>query len=526
MKRLLLCYHPFLFSIYPVLFLYSYNLNEIWSTGELFLLISITLCLTLPLFSLAIIILREAEISALITTFFLFLFYSYGHFIRVIWTVRFSLFNIAIGRNLITFTLWLIIFIYGTIFLLKNRKKLQVYTRFANITGLLLITISLLNIITYSINNRMSPKEIGDTDGYEIGPRENQNDLRDIYYIILDRYARADILKNVYGYDNSEFIYFLKSKGFHVASESNANYPRTSLSLTSSLNMEYINYLCDIVGKDSKNAKPLCDLLSNHKLGNTLKSLGYKYIHLGSYHVLTKYCKIADVNLNKFMIPEFTMTFYKTTMLYPVGEKMDLMGEYMSPRSNILYIFKKLSSISDMQEPVFVFAHIMLPHLPYIFDRNGNPLTYIQRNTKSINEMYVDQLIYTNNKVMGLIDTLLMKSTLKPIIVLQSDEGPFPSWYQEITDRYKEFKYRKVSNEELRQKMSILNAYYLPEIDTGVFSPSITPVNSFRVIFNHFFNAQLPLLPDKNYAIEDEDHPYRMFEVTDRLLKNKNHSDQ
>ena len=519
MKRLLSYCHPFLFAIYPVLFLYSYNINEIWSTGEVILLMSITLCFALLLFLLAITILREFEIAALITSFFLFLFYSYGHFTKLIWTVRFSLFNIAIGRNLIAFTLWLIILSFGTVFLLKKRQKLPVYTRFANITGLLLIAISLLNIITYSIRYRMTPGQIEISDGYEIGPFKNQKALRDIYYIVLDRYASTDILKSVYRYDNSEFIDSLKGMGFYVASESNANYPRTSLSLASSLNMKYINYLCDIVGENSNDAKPLCQLLSNNKLGCIMKSLGYKYIHLGSYHVLTKYCEIADVNLNKFMIPEFTMTFYKTTILYPIGEKLNLFGEYMSPRSNILYIFKKLTSISDIQEPVFVFAHIMLPHLPYIFNRDGNPLTYNQRNMKSINEMYVDQLIYTNKKVMGLIDTLLMKSALKPILVLQSDEGPFPSWYQEVNDRYKEFKYRQVSSEELRQKMGILNAYYLPDIDTSVLSPSITPVNSFRVILNHYFNAQLPLLPDKNYAIEDEDHPYRMFDVTDRLIK-------
>lgn len=519
MKRLLSYCHPFLFAIYPVLFLYSYNINEIWSTGEVILLMSITFCFALLLFLLAITILREFEIAALITSFFLFLFYSYGHFTKLIWTVRFTLFNIAIGRNLIAYTLCLIIFLFGTVFLLKKRKKLLVYTRYANITGLLLISISLLNIITYSIKYRISPRQIEITDGYDISPLENQKTLRDIYYIILDRYASSDILKSVYKYENNEFIDFLKRRGFYVASQSIANYPRTGFSLASSLNMEYVNYLSDIAGEESKDAVPVCNLLNNHRLGRILKSLGYKYIHLGSYHVLTKHCRIADVNFNKFMTPEFTMTFYKTTMLYPIGEKLSLFGEYMSPKSSILYKFKKLTSIPDLQEPVFVFAHILLPHLPYIFDRNGNTVIHNQHSMKSINEMYVDQLIFTNKKIMELIDTLLRKSAVKPIIVIQSDEGPFPSWYQEVTGRYKKFKYKSVRNEELQQKMGILNAYYLPEADTSVLYPSITPVNSFRVILNLFFNAQLPLLPDKNYAIEDEDHPYKIFEVTNRLKK-------
>lgn len=42
----------------------------------------------------------------------------------------------------------------------------------------------------------------------------------------------------------------------------------------------------------------------------------------------------------------------------------------------------------------------------------------------------------------------------------------------------------------------------------------ISPVNSFRVLFNDYFAAGLPLLPDKVIAWEDGDHYYAFHDVT------------
>ena len=54
--------------------------------------------------------------------------------------------------------------------------------------------------------------------------------------------------------------------------------------------------------------------------------------------------------------------------------------------------------------------------------------------------------------------------------------------------------------DQLLQKTGILNAYYLPGADPRVFYPTISPVNSFRVVFNTYFGASLPLLPGPDAA--------------------------
>ena len=69
------------------------------------------------------------------------------------------------------------------------------------------------------------------------------NSKPDIYYIVLDGYGREDILNEYYAYDNSEFLENLAKRGFAVPHQARSNYPKTVLSISSTLNMDYISNL-------------------------------------------------------------------------------------------------------------------------------------------------------------------------------------------------------------------------------------------------------------------------------------------
>ena len=49
----------------------------------------------------------------------------------------------------------------------------------------------------------------------------------DIYYIILDGYVRDDVLKDLFAYDNSGLIEYLRGRGFFVAEQSRSNYRKS-----------------------------------------------------------------------------------------------------------------------------------------------------------------------------------------------------------------------------------------------------------------------------------------------------------
>lgn len=78
----------------------------------------------------------------------------------------------------------------------------------------------------------------------------------------------------------------------------------------------------------------------------------------------------------------------------------------------------------------------------------------------------------------------------RPIIIIQGDHGP------DITIKDKE--------RRIKIRTSILNAVYLPDTRENIFYDGMTPVNTFRIIFNKYFGTNFKLLPDITYYQEDE----------------------
>jgi hypothetical protein len=112
--------------------------------------------------------------------------------------------------------------------------------------------------------------------------------------------------------------------------------------------------------------------------------------------------------------------------------------------------------------------------------------------------------------VQALVEALLETSEQEPVIILQGDTGP-PYGYTTVGQD------EDLTDGMLQQNMRILNAYYLPpDGETGLY-PSISPVNSFRVIFNYYFNAGIPLLEDQSYYLPVEYTTRRFIDVTARV---------
>ncbi len=69
--------------------------------------------------------------------------------------------------------------------------------------------------------------------------------------------------------------------------------------------------------------------------------------------------------------------------------------------------------------------------------------------------------------------------------------------------------------EELRQKFGILNAIYFPDRGYNDLYEDLTPINTFRIIFNRYFGQNFPLLPDTSYSHYSRDDLYSFFDVTE-----------
>jgi len=514
MKKLIVV-HPLLFAVFPILALYAYNVAEV-APAEIVLPTAIVLGTTLFLLLLSGVLLRNLKKAGILLSIFLVFFFSYGHVANAVegWGVTYK----------ILLPVWVLLIVCGAYFAIRTQRDLRTLTNILNTVAITLVIVPAISIAvheTSAASHDITPADSVETNTVDLGEVDS---LPDIYYIVLDRYASASTLKEIYDFDNSEFIDYLSDRGFYVASESSSNYLKTALCLASSLNMEYINYLSEEVGEESDDLEPIYAMLEDYEVWRFLKSRGYQFIHIGSWWEPTRENKYADININHCQVPEFSMNLLETTMVYPIVEASSELPEWMRApfigefrdlhRNSILYNFEKLAEIPSMEGPKFVFAHMFIPHEPYVFDRDGNHLTLEEANERSRTVNYVDQLIFANSKVTALLDELLSSSEVPPIIILQADEGPFPLRYELDEDN---FIWEEATEAEIREKMGILNAYYLPNVDTSLLYPSITPVNSFRVVFNLYFGADFELLPDKGYAFHSGRYPYKFIDVTDKL---------
>ncbi len=511
-KEKLIIYHPLFFAAFPVLTLYNHNIDQTPFVSFLLPFIAILLLSAVFWFALNYFIKDWAKSSLLISVG-LFFFFLYGHIHSLIlgrivkkslYKADFKIINDIAKTDLsihkpifITF----LVIITLLIFIILKRKQISAsFTKYLNYTSLILVVFSLFNIIVYTAKSKRPEYQHAQDS---LISQTNKNAIkRDIYYIILDGYARADILKEFYKYDNSQFINDLNKKGFYVASNSHCNYAWTFLSLPSSLNLKYINYLTNTMGTDSQDLKIPYEMIKNNKTVHFLKNRGYQFIHFNSTWGATLNNKYADrqISYNKGIFrDEFLRILAETTMFKIIDSYIiEDLAEFH------LYTFKKLMSIPDIAEPTFTFAHIVLPHHPYIFDRNGNIIKHASMHNQFKSRMwkkkkkYVEQLIFVNKIITEVLDELLRKSDVPPIIILQSDHGP------QVLDAGRD--------DYIRARMCNLNAYYLPEGGDKYLYNSITPVNTFRVVFNHYFGTQYELLEDLGYFSKME-KPYKLQKI-------------
>ncbi len=403
---------------------------------------------------------------------------------------------------LVPFSLLIFTIIY---LLLKAKSDYKAATSCLNLMSLLLVTGNAFYIAwhEYKISLTMSKiyqnndRELAAIDLKQVrrsNSSSNSSESPDIYYFILDAFGRSDTLKEIYDFDNSSFIDGLKKRGFVIPAGSRSNYQMTCLSLPSSLNMQYLDYLEPTLGSNSADYSVLYRLIQRNKVSSLLKGLGYRYVNVRSGWSPTDYNPNADVNVGFAYGNVFHLALLRNTLIGPWQRDFDFLG--WAARQVRLYGLQNIESIAQLQfqaqaqsqAPKFVFVHIVVPHPPFLFNEDGStcPLGVISLSDKFEKAKYVAQVKFIQKQVLAMLDQL-DKNPRKKVVIIQGDHGPA---LQNGSDG-------NPSPAFLRERMRILNAYRLPDADSSLIYDGITPVNSFRVILNHYFDAKLPLLADK-----------------------------
>jgi hypothetical protein len=469
----------------------------------------------------------------------LILFFSFGQVENLVerWILQngFS-FNISI------FTwIWLVMYVAISLLIVKTRlpQSLGAYLNIMSVVLILFPLITIISTATASKSRSESEYEIlsrirGEMEAVSSLPEVAVSEMPDIYYIILDAYTRADILQDLYDYDNSSFLDALENRGFYIVSESRSNYMNTTYSLNTSLNLLYFHEVPLQIFRQAR-----YDLQTNY-VSQFLRDQGYQVVVYNSGTGDTNH-QYADI----FVSPDLPQTedsndfnsfehlFLRSTLgllLYSKDSQSNpaegvsqafidsVNRELDVRRERIRFALAHLPDYTTESGNYFLFSHIYLPHFPFLYGPNQEELEYHQNvnlywyevEPENYIEYYTYQLDYLNQAVIGTIDSIIANSERPLVIVIQGDHGD---------EKY--LNWDEPDAQGVHVRTAILNAIYFSDGDYEMLYPTMSPVNTFRIILNKWFGTQYPLLADHSYSHEHSlKTPYnRKPEFTDICIQ-------
>ena len=518
--------HPLLFALYPVVAFLGANVGHVVFASGLRAMVVCLLLAALIWASLRL-VLRDGPRAAFLATVALVLLFSYGHVYSLLDGLALG---VDLGRDRYLLPAFSLVFVGSALWIGRRQRNLALVSSVLNLFVSIALLLPVIQILLYPIRSG-SVNPLSDGAG-ESGAGSAISALAvppgetapDIYYIVVDTYTRADALQAFLSYDNTPFLHQLEDLGFYVASCSSSNYSRTLMSVASSLNLGFLNSFAPQMVAQQTDPYRLDSFIQHSLLRRKLEEAGYRTIALESGFGPTEW-KDADVYLTPrremrvewfgglnetesyLLKGSLGVLVYRLFPRLPFETRLQLDYAYVEHRNRLLFALDELPKVAAMEGPKLVFVHLLAPHEPFVFKSDGG---YVERRTpftlnndeetwawEVYSSGYVGQLSYLNSRLLGVMSDILAASKSPPFIVLQGDHG-----IRRMQDHW--------------ARVAILNAYYFPgQAGKGLY-PTISPVNSFRLLFDSRFGTHLGLLPDRTYQ-SSSGESYD-FLVTDHLF--------
>lgn len=478
---------PLLTIIYPIVFLYNNNaaimdISSLFNTLIFYIPIGVAVYLTLLLANKI-----NPEKSAVASSIFLVFFNIYG----IIYNWLFQLNKVQVEHYTL-FPLIVLISLYAAWGIAQvNSTYLRSFWNGSVLILFVLIAFNIVNIISIEIEKGEMLQPSG-TKMVEAVSNVNKNHP-DIYYIVFDEFAGFDAMRNYWQYDQiDQFVGFLKEKGFFIAEKSRASSIDTLHQMSTRLN--YKTY--DLSGK---NRQTYFTDIADSRATRYLKSLGYTIVVFdetrSSFAYPAKPSIIADysfehdselLTMSGRQFDDFGILVANNTMLRIFSRLYELRNPVLEQHEKMIYFtMNKLENMHEVSTPKFVYVHLMLPHMPFMFDENGN---YVDPAFHSNWDYYLGNYIFSTRVAEKIVNGILSSADPErlPVIVLQSDHGA----RNKVTANPNS---AGLENYPEEYKKDIMFAMYIPGYDFSSIPQQVDPINTFPIIFNYLFDAGIPL---------------------------------
>lgn len=338
----------------------------------------------------------------------------------------------------------------------------------------------------------------------------------DIYLLVLDEYAHAGVLQKLFQFDNRMFEDSLRQLGFTIPRLVRSNYVHTVLSLPSLLNFSHLTRLTEEVGARSTDASLPNHLLEHNRAASYLKQHGYRFLFYPSqWWPSTRHNRNADWEFEAW--PRF----------HPVREvsRSDLRRSLIrtTPLDYLIrddawdtdFITRTLTALERVPEqagPTFAFAHIVSPHWPYVFKADCRPAAETQvMGRAGRKQAYTEQLQCLNQLLLRTVSTILQRSPVPPVILLQGDHGTNLLRYSDADSA------EAITPAQASERLGAFGAYHVPGGGHSLFADTVTVVNVLQKVLSFYAGADIPPQRDDLY-VSLERTPYDFAPVAASVL--------
>ncbi len=492
--------HPLLFAVYAVLFLYAENLADVLLVDAGHPLAT-AVVQALVVYAVAALLLRSARRGAVIASAFVVAWYGFGHVAPAL-----SGAGLDVRGQIVV---WAVVIAVAAAYAVIARRSLSTVTAVLNTFAAVLVALTLVTIVPYEASRATRAAATIDAGLATSGAAVPS---RDVYYLVFDRYGSADAIETAFGITDNDLYGWLETRGFQVQEDSHANYRATDFSLAATLNMTYLDHLTERIGRDSGDRTPAQAMLRGHRVGKEFQALGYRYVHLGSWFGPTSSNPTADENITSGSTSEFESVLRDTSMLPAIervrGDEKPTPTFFERHGDIALFQFRQLMRLASAPGPKFVFAHVLLPHDPYVFRADGTRMTEDEARGGDEADLYAAQLAYLNGRIKELVERLTAGGDeTDPLIIIQADEGPLACRSVDCPGDDPRYYALRFGN---------LNAMFLPGVD-AVVPDDMSSVNTFRFLFGAAYGQDIELLPDRSFTWPDNDHIYDFRDITDQI---------
>jgi hypothetical protein len=293
-------------------------------------------------------------------------------------------------------------------------------------------------------------------------------------------------------------------------------------SIPATMNMNYVNFLADEIGEEVRNYKPLNQkdygLYPNNMVIKNFKEMGFNIVTFNTFAL-----HAHDIPLSDFTLCHKTIHILDNRLVDALA-RTSIFGYFVErwaegeTRQVTLCAFDEFPKSMELTDkPIFVWGHVMVPHPPWIFGPNGEPLTpgkplLITDNPEFRDSgwepkiQYLQQVQFVNKKTIQIVDEILEKDS-NSVIIIQGDHGT--AW---------DVDWIEPSKEDVYQRLRNFDAIYFPDNEKrSKLLDDRVLVNTFRTVFNTYFGSEYEILEHKMYWSANQ-KPYLFKDVTHYVI--------